>query len=98
MKKNKQKNINLRVTEEQKNYIKMKAANLGMSVSQYLLELADKGQIHVIEGGHELVELIYELNSKLSRMEKYPAILVQDLNDVIGESVRHIRRQIRWGK
>lgn len=88
----------MRVTEDQKNYIKMKASHLGMSVSQYLLELADKGQINIIEGGQELVEVIYDLNSKLSRMEKYPAVLVQDLNNVIGESVRKIRRQILWRK
>lgn len=95
MKKNKQKNIHLRVTEDQKNYIKMKASHLGMSVSQYLLELADKGQINVIEGGKELVEMLYEVNNTLSQMEKYPDGLVQGLNNAIGESVCHITKQIR---
>ena len=87
MKKIKQKFINLRVSDIQKDTIRTSAKNLGMSVSQYILKLTEQGQVNVIEGGKELAALIYELNNKLNKLEKYPAMPIQDLRNVISDSI-----------
>lgn len=87
MKKIKQKVINVRVSDTQKDAIRTNAKSLGMSVSQYITTLTEKGQINVIEGGKELAALIYELNNKLNKLEKYPVMNIQDLRNAISDSL-----------
>lgn len=78
--------INLRLNSKQKETISKKAESLGMTTSKYLLHLAEHGSITIIDS-KGLASEVYKLNQKLSLLEKYPAIPVQELRDAISQGI-----------
>ena len=58
----KDKVINIRVSEQQKEEIKSHAMALNMSVTEYLTYLDTHKSIVVIDGGEKLAHAMFELN------------------------------------
>ena len=79
-------NIHFRVTSLQKEQITQKAEELGMPVSGFLLNLVEQDKIKIIDG-KALAAEVYKLNRKLDLLEKYPAIPVQEIRDVVSQGI-----------
>lgn len=86
--------LNIRVSEEQKEKIKLKADSLNMSLSKFILETLENGSINIIEGGQELAEAIYDLNKTLNKFEKCPTVYEREIRDVVTNAVGRITRII----
>ena len=85
-------NIHFRVTSLQKEQISQKAEERGMSVSKFLLNLAEHGKINVIDD-NGLTEEVYKLNYKLNQLAKYPAIPVKELQDIVSQCIIDIKNK-----
>lgn len=96
MKNNKKdKIINFRVNEVQKNQITENAQKLGLSVGEYLLYLDNNKVINIIDGGKELAKEIFELNLKLTELERYPFIEVNKIRNLVSESLIKLNSKIK---
>lgn len=78
--------VHFRVTSFQKERITKKAEEFGMSVSGFLLNLVEQDKINIIDG-KALAAEVYKLNRKLNLLEKYPAIPVQEIRDVVSQGI-----------
>ena len=92
----KQDRIELRVSDQQKAQIKSNANSLGLSLSKYILKMAEDGQIITIDSKN-LANELYELNCKLNQMERYPAVRVQELRDVVSTGIARINELLKRG-
>ena len=85
-------NVHFRVTSFQKEQIAQKAEKIGMSISGFLLHLAEHGKINVIDD-NGLASEVYKLNYKLNRLAKYPAIPVKELQDIVSQGIIDIKNK-----
>ena len=85
-------NIHFRVTSLQKEQIAQKAEKIGMSISKFLLSLAERGKINVIDD-NGLTKEVYKLNYKLNQLAKYPAIPVKELQDIVSQGIIDIKNK-----
>ena len=92
----KQDRIQLRVSERQKAQIKSNANSLGLSLSKYILKMAEDGKIITLDSTN-LANELYNLNCKLNRLEKYPAVKVQELRDIVSAGIAHINALLKSG-
>ena len=92
----KQERIELRVSDQQKAQIKSNANSLGLSLSKYILKMAEDGQIITIDSKN-LANELYELNCKLNQLERYPAVRVQELRDVVSTGIARINELLKSG-
>ena len=84
--------IHFRVTSLQKEQISQKAEKIGMSMSRFLLSLAERGKINVIDDNGLATE-VYKLNYKLNQLAKYPAIPVTELQDIVSQGIIDIKNK-----
>lgn len=97
MKLNKKKErIHLRVSDQQKAQMKSNANSLGLSLSKYILKMAEEGKIVTVDS-KSLANELYELNCKLNELEKYPAIRIQELRDIVSVGIAHINELLKSG-
>lgn len=92
----KQDRIELRVSDKQKAQIKSNANSLGLSLSKYILKMAEGGKIITLDST-SLANELYDLNCKLNKLEKYPAIRVQELRDVVSTGIARINGLLKSG-
>lgn len=92
----KQERIHLRISNRQKTQMKSNANSLGMSLSKYILKMTENGKIITIDS-KSLARELYELNCKLNKLERYPAVRVQELRDVISMGIYRINELLKSG-
>lgn len=92
----KKERIQLRVSEQQKSNIKCNAQALGLSLSKYILKMAEDGKIITVDAKN-LANELYELNCKLNQLERYPAVRVQELRDIISVGIYRINELLKRG-
>ena len=92
----KQERIHLRVTNSQKVQMKSNANSLGLSLSKYILKMAEDGRIITIDS-KSLANELYDLNCKLNRLQQYPAVRVQELRDVVSAGIARINELLKSG-
>ena len=92
----KQDRIQLRVSDKQKVLIKSNANSLGLSLSKYILKMAEDGKIITLDST-SLANELYDLNCKLNKLEKYPAIRVQELRDIVSAGIARINALLKSG-
>lgn len=92
----KQDRIQLRVSERQKAQIKSNANSLGLSLSKYILKMAEDGKIITLDSTN-LANELYNLNCKLNELEKYPAVKVQELRDIVSAGIARINALLKSG-
>lgn len=88
--------IHLRVSQQQKSQIQYNANALGLSLTNYILKMSIEGRI-VSVNSQSLAKELYSLNCKLSELERYPAIRVQELRDVVSFGIAHINELLESG-
>lgn len=93
---NKPERINLRISNEQKSHIKATAQSLGLSLSQYIIKMAEEGKIITVNT-KTLANELYDLNCKLNALERYPAVQVQELRDVVSTAISRINALLKSG-
>lgn len=92
--KKKDKIINFRVTETQKDKIMQNAKQLDMSVGEYLIYLDGHKTINVIDGGKDLAKEVYMLNKNLSVLEEYPFMEVNQVRNLLSECLIKLNKQM----
>ena len=92
--KKKDKVINFRVSEVQKNKIMQNAKQLDMSVGEYLIYLDEHKTINIIDGGKDLAKEVYILNKNLSLLEKYPFVEVNQVRNLLIECLIKLNKQM----
>lgn len=92
--KKKDKVINFRVSEVQKNKIMQNAKQLDMSVGEYLIYLDEHKTINIIDGGKDLAKEVYILNKNLSLLEKYPFVEVNQVRNLLSECLIKLNKQM----
>ena len=93
--KKKDKIINFRVSETQKNKIMQNAKQLNMSVGEYLIYLDEHKTINIIDGGKDLAKEVYILNKNLSLLEKYPFVEVNQVRNLLSEYLMKLNQQMK---
>ncbi len=93
--KKKDKVINFRVSEVQKNKIMQNAKQLDMSVGEYLIYLDEHKTINIIDGGKDLAKEVYILNKNLSLLEKYPFVEVNQVRNLLSECLIKLNKQMK---
>lgn len=93
--KKKDKIINFRVSETQKDKIMQNAKQLNMSVGEYLIYLDEHKIINVIDGGKDLAKEVYILNKNLSLLEKYPFVEVNQVRNLLSEYLMKLNQQMK---
>ncbi len=92
--KKKNKIINFRVSETQKDKIMQNAKQLNMSVGEYLIYLDEHKIINIIDGGKDLAKEVYMLNKNLSVLEKYPFVEVNQVRNLLSEYLMKLNQQM----
>lgn len=92
--KKKDKIINFRVSETQKDKIMQNAKQLNMSVGEYLIYLDEHKIINIIDGGKDLAKEVYILNKNLSLLEKYPFVEVNQVRNLLSEYLMKLNQQM----
>lgn len=92
--KKKDKIINFRVSETQKDKIMQNAKQLNMSVGEYLIYLDEHRIINIIDGGKDLAKEVYMLNKNLSVLEKYPFVEVNQVRNLLSEYLMKLNQQM----
>lgn len=92
--KKKDKIINFRVSEVQKDKITQNAKQLDMSVGEYLIYLDEHKTINIIDGGKDLAKEVYILNKNLSLLEKYPFVEVNQVRNLLSECLIKLNKQM----
>ena len=92
--KKKDKIINFRVSETQKDKIMQNAKQLNMSVGEYLIYLDEHKTINIIDGGKDLAKEVYILNKNLSLLEKYPFVEVNQVRNLLSEYLMKLNQQM----
>lgn len=67
-----------------------------MSLSKYILKMAEDGKIITVDAKN-LTNELYELNCKLNQLERYPAVRVQELRDIISIGIYRINELLKRG-
>ena len=93
--KKKDKIINFRVSETQKDKIMQNAKQLNMSVGEYLIYLDEHKTINIIDGGKDLAKEVYILNKNLSLLEKYPFVEVNQVRNLLSEYLMKLNQQMK---
>lgn len=93
--KKKNKIINFRVSETQKDKIMQNAKQLNMSVGEYLIYLDEHKTINIIDGGKDLAKEVYILNKNLSLLEKYPFVEVNQVRNLLSEYLMKLNQQMK---
>lgn len=93
--KKKDKIINFRVSETQKDKIMQNAKQLNMSVGEYLIYLDEHKIINVIDGGKDLAKEVYILNKNLSVLKKYPFVEVNQVRNLLSEYLMKLNQQMK---
>ena len=93
--KKKDKIINFRVSETQKDKIMQNAKQLNMSVGEYLIYLDEHKIINIIDGGKDLAKEVYMLNKNLSLLEKYPFVEVNQVRNLLSEYLMKLNQQMK---
>ena len=93
--KKKNKIINFRVSETQKDKIMQNAKQLNMSVGEYLIYLDEHKIINIIDGGKDLAKEVYILNKNLSLLEKYPFVEVNQVRNLLSEYLMKLNQQMK---
>lgn len=93
--KKKDKIINFRVSETQKDKIMQNAKQLNMSVGEYLIYLDEHKIINIIDGGKDLAKEVYILNKNLSLLEKYPFVEVNQVRNLLSEYLMKLNQQMK---
>lgn len=93
--KKKDKIINFRVSETQKDKIMQNAKQLNMSVGEYLIYLDEHKIINVIDGGKDLAKEVYMLNKNLSVLKKYPFVEVNQVRNLLSEYLMKLNQQMK---
>ena len=93
---NKPERINLRISNEQKAHIKATAQSLGLPLSQYIIKMAEEGKIITVNT-KTIANELYDLNCKLNSLERYPAVQVQELRDVVSTAISRINALLKSG-
>ncbi|MBM6833900.1 plasmid mobilization protein [Megamonas hypermegale] len=93
--KKKDKIINFRVSETQKDKIMQNAKQLNMSVGEYLIYLDEHRIINIIDGGKDLAKEVYMLNKNLSVLEKYPFVEVNQVRNLLSEYLMKLNQQMK---
>lgn len=88
--------IHLRISQQQKSQIQYNANALGLSLTNYILKMATDGRI-VSVNSQSLAKELYALNCKLNELERYPAIRVQELRDVVSSGIARINELLESG-
>lgn len=91
----KNKIINFRVSETQKDKIMQNAKQLNMSVGEYLIYLDEHKTINIIDGGKDLAKEVYILNKNLSLLEKYPFVEVNQVRNLLSEYLMKLNQQMK---
>lgn len=91
----KNKIINFRVSETQKDKIMQNAKQLNMSVGEYLIYLDEHRIINIIDGGKDLAKEVYMLNKNLSVLEKYPFVEVNQVRNLLSEYLMKLNQQMK---
>lgn len=73
--------IHLRVSEEEKRNIQVRAARVGMSVSSFLLLDAQNKDIVAMENAQTAINELYKIHLLLDKYEAYTDIPVQKVRD-----------------
>lgn len=89
--------IHLRVSQQQKFQIQCNANALGLSLTNYILKMTMDGRI-VSVNSQSLAKELYALNCKLNELERYPAIRVQELRDVVSSGIARINELLESGE
>ena len=84
------------VSDRQKTQMKFNANSLGMSLSKYILKMTENGKIITIDS-KSLARELYELNCKLNKLERYPAVRLQELRNVINMEIYCINELLKSG-
>lgn len=92
--KKKDKIINFRVSETQKDKIMQNTKQLNMSVGEYLIYLDEHRIINIIDGGKDLAKEVYMLNKNLSVLEKYPFVEVNQVRNLLSEYLMKLNQQM----
>ena len=92
--KKKDKIINFRVSETQKDKIMQNDKQLNMSVGEYLIYLDEHRIINIIDGGKDLAKEVYMLNKNLSVLEKYPFVEVNQVRNLLSEYLMKLNQQM----
>lgn len=92
--KKKDKVINFRVSEVQKDKITQNAKQLDMSVGEYLIYLDEHKTINIVDGGKDLAKEVYILNKNLSLLEKYPFVEVNQVRNLLSECLIKLNKQM----
>lgn len=71
--------INIRVSEADKERYEAEAKRFGMSTSKYILYSVDHKAIHVVEGGVDLANAMYDLNCTMNKFEARDNVSVDEL-------------------
>ena len=93
--KKKNKIINFRISETQKDKIMQNAKQLNMSVGEYLIYLDEHKTINIIDGGKDLAKEVYILNKNLSLLEKYPFVEVNQVRNLLSEYLMKLNQQMK---
>lgn len=93
--KKKDKIINFRVSETQKDKIMQNAKQLNMSVGEYLIYLDEHRIINIIDSGKDLAKEVYMLNKNLSVLEKYPFVEVNQVRNLLSEYLMKLNQQMK---
>ena len=88
--------MQLRVSDKQKAQVRSHANSLVLSLSKYILKMAEDGKIITLDST-SLAHELYNLNCKLNKLEKYPAIRVQELRDVVSAGIARINALLKSG-
>lgn len=92
--KKKDKIINFRVNNAQKEKITQNAKQLDMSIGEYLIYLDEHRIINIIDGGKDLAKEIYTLNKNLSVLDNYPFIEVNQIKNLLSEYLVKLNQKI----
>ena len=92
--KKKDKIINFRVNNAQKEKITQNAKQLDMSIGEYLIYLDEHRIINIIDGGKDLAKEIYTLKKNLSVLDNYPFIEVNQIKNLLSEYLVKLNQKI----
>lgn len=90
--------LNFRLSEQQKKKISQDAKELGLSVSEYLLELTTDRKIVIVPSGKEIIQAVYQINRELDKWERGPVFSIQAIRDIVSQHLVDIMGKVNQEK
>jgi uncharacterized protein (DUF1778 family) len=90
--------LNFRLSEQQKKKISQDAKELGLSVSEYLLELTTDRKIVIVPSGKEIIQAVYQINRELDKWERGPVFSIQAVRDIVSQHLVDIMGKVNQEK